>query len=54
MQVEIKIDPAYKETKILVLTDKVTEELSQLIKKISQEAPQILSGPYQNRHRWAG
>ena len=31
----------------LVLTDKVTEELSQLIKKISQEAPQILSG-FQN------
>ena len=47
MQVEIKIDPACKEPKLIVLTDKMTEEINLLIKRISQEVPQVLSG-FQN------
>ena len=47
MQVEIKIDPSCKEPKIIVLTDKITDEISLLVKKISEESPQILAG-FQN------
>lgn len=44
MQVEIKIDPSCKEPKIIVLTDKITDEISLLVRKISEESPQILAG----------
>ena len=44
MQVEIKIDDACRETKIIILTDKMTEEINSLVRKISAEPPQVLSG----------
>lgn len=44
MQVEIKIDPACKEPRIIVLTDKMTEEINTLAARLSAESPQILSG----------
>lgn len=44
MQVEIKIDSAYTEPKILILTDSMTEEIDNVVKRISNDAPQILSG----------
>lgn len=44
MQVEIKIDSSYTEPKILILTDSVTEEVSGIIKKLSEDVPQIISG----------
>lgn len=44
MQVEIKIDDSYKEPKIIILTDTVTEEVSDIIKKLSENVPQIISG----------
>lgn len=47
MQVEVRIDHTCKEPKLIVITDKITEEISLLIKKISEESPQILSG-FQN------
>ena len=44
MQVEIKIDSTCEEPKIVILTDKITDEISALIKRISEETPQVISG----------
>ena len=44
MQVEIKIDSTYEEAKIIILTSKMTDEISMLVKRISEEVPQVLSG----------
>lgn len=44
MQVEIKIDSTCEEPKIVILTNKMTDEISALVKRISEEAPQVISG----------
>lgn len=44
MQVEIKIDEACTEPKIIILTDRMTDEVSSIVKKLSDDTPQILSG----------
>ena len=44
MQVEIKIDSTCEEPKVVILTNKMTDEISALVKKISEEAPQVISG----------
>lgn len=44
MQVEIKIDSTCEEPRIVILTNKMTDEISALVKKISEEAPQVISG----------
>lgn len=44
VQVEIKIDSSYIEPKIIILTAAVTEDVNMILKKISENTPQILSG----------
>lgn len=44
MQVEVKINSSYTEPKIVVLTASMTDEISDIVKKISNDAPQIISG----------
>lgn len=44
MEVEIKIDSSCKEPKVLILTDSVTEEVSEIARKLSGDTPQIISG----------
>ncbi len=44
MQIEIKIDSNYKEPKVIVLTDKITDEINALIKRLSQDEQQMLTG----------
>lgn len=44
MQVEIKIDSTCEEPKIVILTNKMTDEISTLVKNISGKAPQVISG----------
>lgn len=44
MQIEIKIDSLCTETKLIVLTDKITEEINNMIRKLSEETPQVLCG----------
>lgn len=44
MQVEIKIDRNCKEPKIIVVTDRMTEETAMIIKKISDEPPAAMAG----------
>lgn len=44
MQVEIKIDSSYTEPKIMILTASMTEEISHIAKKLSEDASPIISG----------
>lgn len=44
MQIEIKIDEKYKEPKIIVMTDKMTDEVNAIIKRLSDEQPQVIAG----------
>ena len=38
MQIEIKIEEKYKEPKIIVMTDKMTDEVNAIIKRLSRRA----------------
>lgn len=49
MQLEIKLDPAYPEPKVVLLTAAMTEEVNQIIGKLSDQPPQILSGVRQEK-----
>lgn len=44
MKIEVKIDEACTETKIIVVTSKVTEELGEIVKRLSSEQPQMIAG----------
>lgn len=44
MQVEIKIDSSYTEAKIIIMTASVTEDITNIVKKLSEDVPQIISG----------
>ena len=44
MQVEIRIDSACPEPKVVILTAAVTEEVNELVKKLSADAPHVISG----------
>ena len=47
MQIEIKIEEKYKEPKIIVMTDKMTDEVNAIIKRLSDEQPQVrIQGGY--------
>ncbi|MCI9080912.1 MAG: LytTR family transcriptional regulator [Lachnospiraceae bacterium] len=44
MQVEIKIDSSCKEPKIIVTAASMTEDLQELIRKLSDHVPSVISG----------
>ena len=44
MQVEIKIDSTVREPRVIVLTNKMTEEVNEIVRKISETEPQMLAG----------
>ncbi|MGN0460179.1 MAG: LytTR family DNA-binding domain-containing protein [Ruminococcus sp.] len=44
MQIEIKIDSAFTEPKIIVMTASMTDDINNLVKKISMGSTQIISG----------
>lgn len=44
MQIEIRIDSSLTEPKVIILTDRMTDEVSSIVKKISGETLQMLSG----------
>jgi len=48
MQIEIKIDASYQEPKVIIMTDKLTEEINTLFKKLSEELPQMVAGFREN------
>lgn len=47
MQVEIKIDEKCTEPKIIIVTDKMTDEINEIVKRISEQTPFVLAG-FQN------
>lgn len=44
MQIEIKLDENYREPKIIIMTDKMTDEVNDIVKKFSEEQPQLIAG----------
>lgn len=44
MKIEIKIDDGCKEPKIVILTDRVTEEINEIVKRLSGEQTRMLAG----------
>lgn len=44
MQIEIKIDSSCAEPKVVIMTASVTEDVNHIVKKLSEDAPHIISG----------
>ena len=44
IEIEIKIDENCDKPKVIIVTDKVTEEINEIVKKLSDESSQILAG----------
>lgn len=44
MTVEIKTDYSYKEMRVVIYTDKITEEVNSVFKKLSEYTPKMLTG----------
>ena len=44
MQIEIKIDEGCEEPKIIVVTNKMTDEINSLLKRLSAEQPKMIAG----------
>jgi len=44
VQIEIKIDENCKEPKIIIVTDKMTDEINDIMKRLSVEQPKMIAG----------
>ncbi len=44
VQIEVKIQEDCKEPKIIIVTDKMTEEINAILNKFSEEHPKLLAG----------
>lgn len=44
MNVEIQIDTSYIDPKIIIITASINEKVNGIVKKLSEETPQMLSG----------
>ncbi|MGN1234719.1 MAG: LytTR family DNA-binding domain-containing protein [Christensenellaceae bacterium] len=44
MQIEIQIDEACRQPRIVIITDKMTEEIGEIMKKLSEEQTQAIAG----------
>lgn len=44
MQVEVKIDPACREPRVIILTDEMKEEINGILERLSRTQPKILAG----------
>lgn len=44
MQIEIKIDSTAREPRLLILTDRVTEEINEIVRRISEAEPHVIAG----------
>lgn len=49
MQVEIKIDRSYDKPKILILTASMTEEVNDIVQKLSEQTPHMICGSKDGR-----
>ena len=46
MQVEIKIDDNCIEPKVMIITDKVTDEINDILNMLSSKTPEVITGFY--------
>lgn len=44
MRIEVKIDTTCSEPKVVIVTDKMTDEINDVLKKLSETAPDIIVG----------
>lgn len=44
MDIEIKIDSACKVPKLIIVTDKITDEVNEMMKKLSEDMPKVITG----------
>ncbi|MBE6759182.1 MAG: LytTR family transcriptional regulator [Ruminococcaceae bacterium] len=44
MQIEIKIDSSCVEPKVIVLTDRMSDEVNEILRRLSEEAPKVIAG----------
>ncbi|NCB29722.1 MAG: LytTR family transcriptional regulator, partial [Clostridia bacterium] len=44
MKIEVKIDAACEETKVVIYTNRATDEIQNLARRLSQDAPQVIVG----------
>ena len=44
MQIEVQIDETVRETKVVIVTPKMDEAVSDLMRRISEESPQVIAG----------
>jgi len=44
VKIEVKVDAACAETTVVITTGKVTDEIQQLVRRLSQDAPQVIVG----------
>lgn len=42
--IEVRIDARYTQPRIIIMTDRVTEEVSQLLQRLSEESPRMIAG----------
>lgn len=49
MQIEVKIDDSYSEPKIVIFTASMTDEINDIVKKLTKDIPQIISGSKNNK-----
>lgn len=49
MQVEVKIDDSCSEPKVIILTASITEKVNNLVQKLSEKNPRIISGSKNGR-----
>jgi len=44
VKIEVKVDAACAETTVVICTNNVTDEIQQLVRRLSQDAPQVIVG----------
>ena len=44
MKIEVKVDAECQEPMVVVYTDKVTDEVQSIVRRLSQDAPQVIVG----------
>lgn len=44
MQIEVRIDSGCKEPKVVIHTDRMTDEIQELVRRLSDSVPQLLAG----------
>ena len=49
MQIEIKIDSSCPEPKVIILTDSMSEEVSSIVRRLSDENPDVITGTREER-----